>query len=314
MEQFIWVEKYRPQTVEECILPESIKSAFQAYVDDDTIPNLILSGKSGMGKTTVARAVADQLGRDVLIINASEQGNIDTLRVTVRQFASSMSFSGKPRLVVFDEADYLNQNSTQPALRGFIEEFSINCSFWFTCNYKDRLIDAIHSRCSNIEFVFPKEERASLAKQFAKRCETILQNESVEYDPKLVTQVILKHFPDFRRTLNALQGMVVAGKLSANSNGWATDYDANVAKLIPMLREKDMGSIRKWIGQNGDGDMRIYYRRVYDALYESALPTTLADAILIIARYQFQSAFSVDQEINLMACLIELAATCEFKK
>ena len=309
LEQFLWVEKYRPKTVEETILPADLKTTFQQFVDQKNIPNLILSGTAGVGKTTVARAMLEQLQCDYIIINGSMKGNIDTLRNDILNFASSVSFSGGRKYVILDEADYLNPNSTQPALRNAIEEFAGNCSFIFTCNYKSKIIDPIHSRCAVIDFNLKNNEKASMAAQFFKRLQSVLQSETVEYDDKVIAEVVKKHFPDFRRVLNELQRYSQFGKIDSGILSQIGDVQIN--EIVKYIKGKDFGAIRKWAA-TCDMDANVVFRQLYDALYDTMKPQSIPQAVLILADYQYKQAFVADQEINMVACLTELMVNCEF--
>jgi DNA polymerase III delta prime subunit len=309
-EQMLWVEKYRPKTIEDCILPESIKSTFQEYVNKKQIPNLLLSGTAGVGKTTIAKALCGEVGCDYLVINGSDESGIDTFRTKIKNYASSVSLTGGRKVIIIDEADYLNPNSTQPAMRGAIEEFSSNCSFIFTCNYKNRIIDPIHSRCSVVDFKL-NGNKAAMAAKFFKRVEWILQQENIEYSKEVVASVVTKHFPDNRRILNELQRYSVSGVIDKGLLG--NTGDLQIKELIKALREKDFGSCRKWVTQNLDNDAAQIFRSLYDSLYDLLTPSSVPQLVLILARYQYQSAFVSDLEINITACLTETMIDCEFK-
>jgi len=309
-EEFLWVEKYRPKTIEETILPVELKAVFQQFVDQKNIPNLILSGSAGVGKTTVARAMLEQLGCDYIVINGSMNGNIDTLRNEILNFASSVSLSGGRKYVILDEADYLNANSTQPALRNFMEEFSRNCGFILTCNFKNRIIEPLHSRCSVIDFKIGKKEMAKLAMQFMKRVSNILNSENIEFDKAVVAEVIQKHFPDWRRVLNELQRYSATGKI--DSGILANLQQVSIKELVSMLKEKNFSGLRKWVGENLDNDQNSIFRQLYDTASEFLPPTDVAQLVLILGKYQYQAAFVADQEINLMACLTEIMINLEF--
>jgi DNA polymerase III delta prime subunit len=310
MEHLLWTEKYRPQTVEDCILPDRLKKPFQEYVNQKNIPNLLLSGGAGVGKTTVAKAMCNEIGCDFMVINGSDESGIDTFRTKIKNYASSMSLSGGRKVIIIDEADYLNPNSTQPALRNAIEEFASNCSFIFTCNFKNRIIDPLHSRCAVIDFSLKNGEKDKMAAQFFKRIQTVLQSESVEFDKNVIAELIKKHFPDFRRVLNELQrysqfGAIDTGILSQIG-------DVSLSEIIKHIKEKDFGAIRKWVATS-DVDSSTLYRKVYDALYDTLKPQSIPQAVLILADYQYKSAFVADQEINTVACLTELMVNCDFK-
>jgi len=309
--QMLWVEKYRPRKVADCILPETLKSTFQEYVNRKEIPNLLLTGSAGVGKTTVAKALCEEVGCDYIVINGSDESGIDTFRSKIKNYASSMSLSGGRKVIIIDEADYLNPNSTQPALRGAIEEFAINCSFIFTCNYKNRIIDPLHSRCSVIEFKIENGQKAKMATKFFKRVENILLNENIEFDREVVAAVITKHFPDNRRILNELQRYAVFG--SIDKGILAAVADVQLTGLTKSLKEKDFTSMRKWVTNNLDNDPKTILRKIYDSLYDLLKPDSIAPAVLVLSKYQYQSAFVADQEINLVACLIEFMVECEFK-
>ena len=309
-EQMLWVEKYRPKTIEDCILPEAIKSTFQEYVNKKQIPNLLLSGTAGVGKTTIAKALCEEVGCDYIVINGSDESGIDTFRTKIKNYASSVSLTGGRKVIIIDEADYLNPNSTQPAMRGAIEEFSSNCSFIFTCNYKNRIIDPIHSRCSVVDFKL-NGNKPKMAAQFFKRVEWILQQENIEYSKEVVASVVTKHFPDNRRILNELQRYSVSGVIDKGLLG--NTGDIQIKELIKALREKDFGSCRKWVTQNLDNDAAQIFRSLYDNLYDLLTPPSVPQLVLILARYQYQSAFVSDLEINITACLTEIMIDVEFK-
>jgi len=312
-DDFIWSQKYRPRTIEDCILPDSLKDTFLEFVSNGDIPNLLLSGTAGVGKTTVARALCEQMDVDYIVINGSESGNIDTLRNDVRNFASTMSFTstGKRKIVIIDEADYLNPQSTQPALRGFIEEFSKNCGFIFTCNYKNRIIEPIHSRCSVIDFRFSKKDRPKLAMNLLKRIIEILENESVTFNETVLVELITKYFPDFRRVLNELQRYSVSGDIDAGI--LTTITEQSIKDLMKHLKEKNFKNMRKWVVENLDDDPSRIFRLVYDGLYGNVKPQSIPQAVILIADYQYKSAFVADLELNLVACLTELMVELEYK-
>jgi DNA polymerase III delta prime subunit len=310
MEHLLWVEKYRPKTIQDCILPDAIKSTFQEYVNRKEIPNLLLSGTAGVGKTTIAKALCNEVGCDYIVINGSDESGIDVLRNKIKNYASSVSLAGGRKVVIIDEADYLNPNSTQPALRGAIEEFSSNCSFIFTCNFKNRIIDPIHSRCSVVDFKI-NGSKAKMASAFFKRCEWILDQEGVTYDKEVVAAVITKHFPDNRRVLNELQRYSVSGTIDKGI--LSNIADIQLGALVISLKEKDFASTRKWVTNNLDNDPVKIYRKLYDTLYESLKPQSVPQLVLILAKYQYQAAFVADHEINMVACLTEIMVDCEFK-
>lgn len=309
LNHYLWVEKYRPTTIDDCILPDSIKSLFQKYLESGEIQNMLLYGSAGAGKTTVARALCEQLKTDYIIINGSEESGIDVLRTKIKDFASTVSFTGNTKVVILDEADYLNPNSTQPALRRFIEEFAGNCRFIFTCNYKNRIIPALHSRCAVIDFTIPKKEKAKIATLLFNRVKNILALENVDFDKAVIAKVIEKHFPDFRRTLNELQKYSQSGTID---EGILVGLgDTNTKELVNILKEKDWKKMREWVVNSLDSDPHTLFRKIYDAL----LPCTnqVPQLVLTIADYQYKAAFVSDHEINLTACLTELMASIEIK-
>jgi len=310
MDHMLWVEKYRPKTVEDCILPDAVKATFQEYVNRKEIPNLLLSGTAGVGKTTIAKALCNEVGCDHMVINGSDESGIDVLRNKIARYASSMSLMGGRKVIIIDEADYLNPNSTQPALRGAIEEYAGNCSFIFTCNFKNRLLEAIHSRCTCIDFKV-NGSKAKLATQFLKRVETILQTEKIEYSKNAVAAVITKYFPDNRRILNELQRYSVSGKIDEGI--LVSVSDLILSDLIKSLKEKNFADCRKWVTNNLDNDPTRVFRKLYDTLYEILKPQSVPQLVLILAKYQYQAAFVADMEINLIACLTEIMVECEFK-
>ena len=310
-EHFLWVEKYRPKTIKDTVLPAELKQTFQQFVDDQVIPNLLLTGKAGTGKTTVARAMLEELGCDYIIINGSMNGNIDTLRNDISNFASSVSLSGGRKYVILDEADYLNANSTQPALRNFMEEFSKNCGFILTCNFRNKIIEPLHSRCSIVEFKIPNKDKPKLAAQFYKRVMDILSQENVTADPKAVAAVVEKHFPDFRRTLNELQRYGATGSIDAGI--LVNVQDTSIKELIDYMKARDFTHVRKWVAENIDVDPVVLFRRFYDASTDHFKTAAIPQLVLLIGEYQYKQAFVADQEINLVACLTEIMANVEFK-
>ena len=310
-ESLLWVEKYRPKSIEDCILPETIKRTLRDVVKLNKIPNMMFTGTSGIGKTTAARAICNETQADYLIINGSDEGRmIDTLRTKLTQFCSTISLSGSRKVVIIDEADYMNADSVQPAMRNFTERFADNCSFIFTCNYKNRIIEPIHSRCAVIDFSLKNGEKQVIAARFMKRVEGILTDESIDYDKEVIAKLVLKHFPDFRRVLNELQRYSTSGEI--NSGVLANIKEMNLKELIDSLREKNFSKMRQWVVANVDNDPATVYRKIYDELYNVVDKGSIPQAVLTIAEYQYKSAFVADQEINLVACLVELMAECEF--
>ena len=309
LEEFLWTEKYRPKTVADTVLPAELKATFQQFVDQKNIPNLILSGSAGVGKTTIARAMLEELECDYIVINGSMNGNIDTLRNDITQFASSVSFTGGRKYVILDEADYLNANSTQPALRNFMEEFSRNCGFILTCNFKNRIIEPLHSRCAVIDFKINRADMPKLASQFFKRTITILDKESVKYDKAVVAEVLQKHFPDWRRVLNELQRYSATGAI--DSGILVNLQDESFKQLVEFIKDKNFTSMRKWVDTN-DIDQNTLYRKFYDMSATIMTPTSTAQLILLLARYQYQAAFAVDPVINTVAFFTEVMTSCEF--
>ena len=313
MSDFIWVEKYRPKTIDECILPKSIKKTFQDFVDRGEIPNMLLSGPPGIGKTTVAKALCHQLGADFYVINGSDEGRfLDTVRNSAKNFASTVSLTSdsKHKVIIIDEADNTTSD-VQLLLRASIEEFSRNCRFIFTCNYKNKIIEPLHSRCSVVDFSINKRDKPTIAAEFFSRLNFILEQEKVETDKKVLAELINKHFPDWRRVLNECQRYAVSGKI--DSGILAAFSDIAVNDLIKNLKTKNFGEVRKWVVTNMDNDTSVLLRRIYDSLYDSLVNSSIPAAVLIIAKYQFQIAFVADQEINLLAALTEIMVECEFK-
>lgn len=309
-DEFLWVEKYRPRTIDDCILPEDQKAIFKQFLDKGEIPNMMLCGGAGMGKTTVARALCEELGTDYIVINGSMNGNIDTLRTEILGFASTISFTGKTKVVILDEADYLNPNSTQPALRNFIEEFSNNCRFIFTCNFKNRIIAPLHSRTTVIEFKINKEDKPKIAQQFFKRILDIVNTETVIVkDPKALAKLVERHFPDYRRILNELQRYSVGGVIDEGI--LVNIKEANVKDLVEALKDKDFKKMRQWVVNNIDSDPQTLFRLLYDNLLEHV--KQVPQLILLLADYQYKAAFVADAEINLVACLTEIMAAVEFR-
>ena len=311
MEQFLWVEEYRPRDIESCVLPKTLKSSLQSFVDKETLPNLILSGGPGVGKTTAARAMLDQIGATYMFINGSEESGIDVLRTKIKNFASTVSLEGGKKYLILDEADYLNPQSTQPALRGFIEEFHKNCGFILTCNYKNRIIPALQSRCSVIDFVIPNAEKAKLAQQFFNRVIEILNKNEIKFTEKVVAELINSHFPDWRKVLNNLQRYSISGEIDA---GILVNLgDKNIKDLMTMMKKKEFTNVRKWVVDNLDNDYDKLFRAVYDNLYEYMDSNSIPHVVIILGEYQYKSAFVADQEINMMACLTEIMGRANFK-
>jgi DNA polymerase III delta prime subunit len=310
MTEYLWVEKYRPHTVAECILPDRIKNVFQEYVDQGNIPNLMLTGSAGVGKTTIAKAMCEQLQANNIFINSSEERGIDMLRTKIKSYASTMSMTGGRKVIILDEADYLTPEA-QAGLRGAIEEFSDNCSFIFTCNFKSRLIDALHSRCSVIDFSLKAEEKPRMAAQLFSRLSIILNTEGVGYDKQVLIKIIEKHFPDYRRTLNELQRYAASGAIDAGVLAQISDV-RKIADLVGYLKEGNFGEMRKWVVANSDIEPARIYRRIYDSLFEYFKPESIPQAVVILGKYQYQAAFVADHEINLVACLTEIMVDTEF--
>ena len=312
-DDFLWVEKYRPKTIDECILPSHIKDTLKGFVKKGELPNLLLSGPPGIGKTTVAKALCNEIGADFYVINGSDEGRfLDTVRNNAKNFASTVSLTAtaKHKVIIIDEADNTS-NDVQLCLRAFIEEFAGNCRFIFTCNYKNKILEPLHSRCSVVEFGIKGKDRQSIAAQFFKRIQEILDAEGVEYDNKVLVELINKHFPDWRRVLNEVQRYSVSGKIDAGI--LATFSDVAVNELVKNLKDKNFPEVRKWIVSNLDNDTTVLLRRIYDACYETLVPGSIPAAVLVLAKYQYQGAFVADQEINMLACLTELMVECEFK-
>lgn len=307
----IWTEKYRPQQIKDCILPKELTKVFRSIVRKKEIPNMLLCGTSGVGKTTVAKALCKQLDSEFIFINGSDESGIDTLRTKIKTFASTVSMNDKRKVVIIDEADFMNANSLQPALRGAIEEFSANCSFIFTCNHKNKIIPALHSRCTVLDFKIPKEEKLDVAKQLIERTKMILENESVEYDVKTLQTLAVKFFPDFRRLINELQKY-------ANSNGKIDEHilsnlsDIDVDKVYKALKTKNYTALREWTVENNNNDPNNLFRKLYDSLQSHLTPQSIPQAVILIGDWQYKAAFG-DPEICLLACLTEILASCEVK-
>ena len=311
MDTFLWVEKYRPKTVKDCILPKKLKDTFQEFVKDKHIPNLILSGSAGTCKTTIAKAMVEQICSTWMMINGSEESGIDVLRTKIKNFASTVSLEGGRKYIILDEADYLNPQSTQPALRGFMEEFHKNCGFILTCNYKNRLIDPLQSRCSNIDFTIRNGERVKLADKFYKRVLDILKDEKIQFNPPAVAELITAHFPDWRRVLNELQRYSASGQIDAGI--LINISNENIKELMSFVKKKEFTNVRKWIVNNLDNDANRIFRTIYDSLYDTIDHSTIPHAVVILGDYQYKSAFVADQEINLLACMTELMSQVKFK-
>ena len=308
---FLWVEQYRPKTIDDCILPDSLKSLFSSFVKKGELSNMLFSGTPGIGKTTVAKALCEEMNCDWLMINGSEEGGIDVLRNKIKNFASTVSLSGGKKVVILDEADYLNPQSTQPALRGFVEEFHKNCRFILTCNFKNRIIEPLHSRFSNIEFKVNPKDKPKLASRLFERAIYILKEQNIDYEDKVLVELITKHFPDFRKLINELQRYSVSGAIDAGI--LVNVSDENLKTLVTHLKNKEFSDMRKWVVNNLDNDPVKIFRKIYDTLYTNLEPSTIPHAVLIIADYQYKSAFVADQEINLVACLTELMSQVKFK-
>lgn len=309
--QYLWAEKYRPQTIDECVLPQSLKNTFREFIASGELPNFLFCGGAGVGKTTVAKALCNEVGAEYLFINGSEESGIDTLRYKIKNFASSVSLTDAKKVVILDEADYLNANSTQPALRGFIEEFSNNCRFILTCNFKNRIIEPLHSRCSVVEFKIDNKEKPKIAAAFYRRVIDILSFENVQADGKVVAELITKHFPDNRRILNELQRYSVSGKIDAGLLVNLGEESYN--DLIKNLKSKNFTEVRKWVGQNSDVDTTEVFRRLYDKAVDIVEQGSIPQLVLILADYQYKAAFVADKEINIMAALTEIMAQLKFK-
>ena len=310
-EMFLWVEKYRPQKIDDCVLPESLKKTFKEYINKGELPNFLLCGTAGTGKTTVAKALCNEIGAEYMFINGSEESGIDVLRTKIKSFASSVSLTDAKKVVILDEADYLNPNSTQPALRAFIEEFSNNCRFILTCNFKNRIIEPLHSRCAVIEFKIDNAEKKNMLEGFFKRTRQILTQENIEFDPQVVAEMLTKYFPDFRRILNELQRYSVSGKIDTGI--LVNVSEESYKSLIKFMKEKDFTEVRKWVGKNSDTDSVSLFRQLYDSASTIMEPASIPQLILILAEYQYKAAFVADHELNNMAAMTEIMANCKFK-
>lgn len=309
--EYLWVEKYRPQKIDDCVLPKALKETFKQFIASGELPNFLFCGTAGVGKTTVAKALCNEIGAEYLLINGSEESGIDVLRTKIKSFASTVSLTDSKKVIILDEADYLNPNSTQPALRAFIEEFSNNCRFIFTCNYKNRIIEPLHSRCSVIEFKIENNEKAEIAGSFFKRTSSILKGENIEFDQKVVAELITKHFPDWRRVLNELQRYSISGKIDAGILLNITEE--SFKELIKNLKDKNFTEVRKWVAKNSDSDTINIFRQLYDTATINMEVASIPQLVLILADYQYKAAFVADHELNLMAALTEVMAQCKFK-
>ena len=311
MQEYLWVEKYRPSKIDECILPKNLKETFKQFVQSGELPNFLFCGTAGVGKTTVAKALCNEVGAEYLLINGSEESGIDVLRTKIKSFASTVSLTDSKKVVILDEADYLNPNSTQPALRAFIEEFSNNCRFIFTCNYKNRIIEPLHSRCAVIDFKIENNEKQEIAASFFKRTMNILIKENIVADQKVVAELVTKHFPDWRRVLNELQRYSVSGKI--DSGILLNVTEESFKQLITNLRDKNFTEVRKWVAKNGDSDTINIFRQLYDTASANMEAASIPQLVLILADYQYKAAFVADHELNLMAALTEIMAQCKLK-
>jgi DNA polymerase III delta prime subunit len=311
MQEYLWVEKYRPQTIDECILPKNLKETFKQFIQTGELPNFLFCGTAGVGKTTVAKALCNEVGAEYLLINGSEESGIDVLRTKIKSFASTVSLTDSKKVIILDEADYLNPNSTQPALRAFIEEFSNNCRFIFTCNYKNRIIEPLHSRCSVIDFKIENAEKQEIAAAFFKRTINILTKENIVADQKVVAELVTKHFPDWRRVLNELQRYSVSGKIDA---GILVNMTEDSFKdLLKNMKDKNFTEVRKWVAKNGDSETINIFRQLYDTASIHLEPASIPQLVLILADYQYKAAFVADHELNLMAALTEVMSSCKMK-
>jgi DNA polymerase III delta prime subunit len=310
--QFLWVEKYRPQKIDDCVLPESLKKTFKEYIAQGELPTFLFSGTAGVGKTTVAKALCNEIGAEYIMINGSDEGrSIDVLRTTIRGFASTISLTDSKKVVIIDEADYMNAQSVQPALRSFIEEFSNNCRFIFTCNFKNRIIEPLHSRCAVIEFKIENSDKQLIAAQFFKRATAILKQEEVEFDPKVVAELITKHFPDYRRILGELQRYSVSGKI--DSGILVNMSQESFKDLVKLLKEKNFTEVRKWVAKQSDADTTSLFRELYDSASTNMVEASIPQLVISLADYQYKAAFVADHELNIMAALTEIMANCKFK-
>ena len=311
MDQYLWVEKYRPSKIDECILPKNLKETFKQFIQTGELPNFLFCGTAGVGKTTVAKALCNEIGAEYLLINGSEESGIDILRTKIKSFASTVSLTDSKKVVILDEADYLNPNSTQPALRAFIEEFSNNCRFIFTCNFKNRIIEPLHSRCAVIDFKIENAEKAEIAGAFFKRTMGILKAENIEADQKVVAELVTKHFPDWRRVLNELQRYSVSGKI--DSGILVNMTEDSFKELLKNMKDKNFTEVRKWVAKNGDSETINIFRQLYDTASTNMEPNSIPQLVLILADYQYKAAFVADHELNLMAALTEVMSQCKMK-
>ena len=311
-DDFLWVEKYRPKTINDTVLSSELKTLFQTFVDNRNIPNLLLTGSQGVGKTTVARAMLEEVGCDYIVINGSDEGRlIDTLRTKIKNFASSVSLAGGRKYVILDEADYCNAETVQPALRNFMEEYSKNCGFILTCNFVNKIIQPLHSRCSVIEFKLSNDDKPKMASEFFSKVKTILMKEGIAFEASVVAEVVKKHFPDNRRVINELQRYSATGKI--DSGILANLSETNIKELMKLLKDKEFSAIRKWVGKNIDGDVAPMFRKIYETVSEYAKPSSIPQVIVTLADYQYKSAFVADQEVNFMAFLTELMVDTEWQ-
>ena len=311
-DQFLWVEKYRPQNIDDCILPESLKKTFKDYVAQGQLPHMLLCGTAGIGKTTIAKALCNEIGAEYIILNGSDTGgHIDTLRTTIKGFATSVSLTDSKKVVILDEADYLQANSTQPALRGFIEEFANNCRFILTCNFKNKIIEPLHSRCAVVEFRIDNADKPKIMSQFFRRASDILTKEGIDFDQKVVAELIARHFPDYRRVLNELQRYSVSGKI--DSGLLVNLSDENYKSLVMLLKDKKFSDVRKWVALNNDIDTSTLFRQLYDKAFEYLDSNSVPQLVLTLADYQYKDAFVADHELNTMAAMTEIMTSCRFK-
>ena len=311
-EQFLWVEKYRPQKIDDCVLPQALKDTFKQYITQGELPSFLFSGTAGVGKTTVAKALCNEIGAEYILVNGSDEGrSIDVLRTTIKGFASTVSLTDAKKVVIVDEADYMNAQSVQPALRSFIEEFSGNCRFIFTCNFKNRIIEPLHSRCAVIEFKIDSKDKQEIAATFFKRAVSILKQEEIEFDPKVVAELITKHFPDYRRILNELQRYSVSGKI--DSGILLNMSEESFKDLVKLLKDKNFTEVRKWVAKQTDADTTSLFRELYDTASVNMDPNSIPQLVLTLADYQYKAAFVADHELNIMAALTEVMANCKFK-